>query len=306
MIKPELRVIDLRTEVPSDWTLTGLSAPRSDGANFFRTPVASQSILRFSTPATRFIEYRYQLFSQTQAVSGRVSLNGQVLDTFTFPAGKFVNREVTGFTEAGANTLTVEYRCGSGSCQAVPVQQYWTQVKLVVPARPRTDVGLGVERWVLDAPGSPLTVRGTGPLRFDNENHFRFVQGQELTLAWPPGTRVIDASFQVSADGPFRVTTSVAGQVISRKRGDKATSVTPTFNLVKYPAAGSLQVQIDCLTGAPDCARLYFARASVIPPEVNTSGGPFPVTVTILLALVGLVGLARWLRLLPPASRRPT
>lgn len=306
MTKPEPRVVDLRTEVPPDWSLTGLSGPRSDGANFFRTPTASQSVLTFSAPDVQFVQYRYQLFSPDTSVTGRVSLNGWLLDTFAFPKGRFVNSEATGFTRAGANTLTVEYRCGEGPCAAVPIHQYWTQVTLAPTGTARRDVGLGVERWTLDAPGSPLTVRGTGKLLFDNENYFRYVQDQGFTLTWPLGTRVIDAAFQVSADGPFRVTTSVDGRVIAQKRGEKTVSVTPTLSLVKYSSATSLDVRVDCLTGVPGCGRLYFARVSVVPPEVKTVRESPPGAVLVLLALLLLAALAWWLRLVPPVSRPPT
>lgn len=305
MTTPEPRIVDLRTEVPSDWSLTGLSAPRSDGANFFRTPTASQSVLTFATPEEQFVQYRYQLFSPNTPVTGRVLLNGRYLDTFTFPAGKFVNREVSGFTQVGANTLTVEYRCGEGDCRTVPINQYWTQLALAPAGTARREVGLGVERWTLDAPGSPLTVKETGPLLFDNANYFRFIQGDGFTLSWPLGTRVLDASFQVSANDPFRVTVGVDGQVVFQKRGDESSSVAPTISLVEHPAADSLQVQVDCLTGQPGCARLYFARASVYPPEIRTAQVQVPEGLTVVLTFMVLAGLLWWLQL-PPFGPRPS
>ncbi|TDE85133.1 hypothetical protein [Deinococcus sp. S9] len=303
MAGPEPRLIDLRTAVPADWSLTGLSAPQWDGVNYYRAPSAPFSRLTFTTAAPRFVQFRYQLFAPEKAVTGRVFLNGHLLDTFTFPAGKFVNREATGYTRAGDNTLVVEYLCGSSVCRNVPLRQYWSQVTLAKTSRARTDVGLGIERWILDAPGSPLSVQGTGKLLFDNENYFRFVNKREFTLSWPKGTRVLDASFQVSADEPFRVTVRMDGQIVMQKRGDRTTSVAPTLSLVGYPRATSLQVQVDCLSRHQDCARLYFTRASVVPPEVAA-----PPTLTTLLVTGGLVLLVllllAWgLRLLPAVDR---
>ncbi|GAA5534871.1 hypothetical protein [Deinococcus aluminii] len=305
MTRPEPRLIDLRTAVPTDWSLTGLSAPQWDGVNFYRTPSAPSSRLTFTTAAPRFVQFRYQLFAPETAVTGRVFLNGHLLDTFTFPAGEFVSREATGYTRAGDNTLILEYLCGSSVCRDVPIRQYWTQVTLATTSQARTDVGLGVERWTLDAPGSPLNVQGTGRLLFDNENYFRFVQGREFTLGWPEGTHVLDTSFQVSADEPFRVTARVDGQIVTQKRGDRTTSVAPTLSLVEHPRATSLQVQVDCLSSHKNCARLYFTRASVVPPNVAAPPTPTALFMAGGLVLLALLLLAWGLRLFPRAARVP-
>lgn len=305
MAGPEPRLIDLRTAVPADWSLRGLSAPQWDGVNFYRAPSAPSSRLTFTTAAPRFVQFRYQLFAPEKAVTGRVFLNGHLLDTFTFPSGEFVNRMATGYTRAGDNTLVLEYLCGSSICRNVPIRQYWTQVTLAKTSRARTDVGLGVERWTLDAPGSPLSVHGTGKLLFDNENYFRFVKEREFTLGWPKGTRVLDASFQVSADEPFRVTIRVDGQIVTQKRGDRATSVAPTLSLAEYPRATSLQVEVDCLSSHQDCARLYFTRASVLPPEVAAPPAPMTLLTAVGLALLALLLLAWGLHLVPSANRVP-
>ena len=296
------QVHDLRTALPAGWTQTGLSAPQSDGVNLYRTPTAAQTILTFDAPAETYMQYRYQLYSPAQKVSGRVSLNGQLLDTFAFPVGRFQNREVSGFTRVGTNTLTVDLSCGSSACVLPTVQQYWTQVSLVPVRTPVMAVGLGVERWWLDAPGSLLSVTGTGTLRYDNVNFLRYLTGQQLRLSWPAGTRVIDASLQIAADQPFRATFLADGTVIKQIRGDALSTAAPTLSLVSRPGTTALTVKVDCLsTPALPCARMYFARVSAVPPAMAAPPGLSQLAVGGAVLLLLLTLLVLLLRL--PARR---
>jgi len=285
---------DLRASIPSAWIQTGLSAPKSDGVNLYRTPTASRTVLTFITPDQMYVQYRYQLYSAAQVVTGHVSLNRQPIDTFAFPKGQFQNREVSGFSKVGTNTLSVDLDCGRAPCDLQTIQQYWTQVSVVPVRSPVTSVGLGVERWWLDAPGSLLTVNGTGALRYDNVNFLRYLTGNQLQLSWPEGTRVIDASLQVAADQPFRATFLADKKVIKQIRGDASQTAAPTLSLIGSPQARSLTVKIDCLTTPTlPCARIYFARASVVPPQLAAPPGFTQLALGggLLLGLLAALGL---------------
>lgn len=305
MTQTELHTVDLRTAVPADWTLTGLSTPRWDGVNYYRATTGPRSRLEFETPDSQFAQLSYQLYSPRGGVTGRVFLNGQVLDTFTFPKDEFVLRQVSGFTRPGKNVLTIDYLCGHNPCQGTQVRQYWTQLRLVPSENARRETGLGVQQWRLDAPQSPLSIRGTSPILFDGVNYFRSVESPIVTLGWPEGTRPLNVTFQVSGTGPFRVTARLDGKVILQKRGDEKTVVRPTLSLTAYPGAKAVQVQVDCLSRSENCARLYFTRASVIPPQVAAP----PTLMTLLVAgglvLLALLLLAWGLRLVPSANRVP-
>lgn len=300
------QVYDLRSGLPAGWTQTGLSALKSDGANLYRTP-AAQTELKFRSPAGDFVQYHYQIYSATQAVTGTVSLNGKQLDTFTFPAGQFQNHEASGFTGqagAGQNSLKVSLSCTPTPCDFAALHQYWTRMTLVPTRPPRTAVGLGVERWWLDAPGSLLKVTGTGPLLYDNVNFLRYVTGPQVQVSWPAGTRVIDASLQVAADQPFRVSFRADGHLFEEAVGDASRTVAPTLNLVASVWAKQLTVQVDCLkTPTTPCARLYFTRVSAVPPAVAAVPGPLSLVTGVMALLMALWLLARLLHLFPQTRR---
>lgn len=95
-----------------------------------------------------------------------------------------------------------------------------------MPATARQGVGLHTERLVLNAPGTPLTVSGTGPLQFDGVNFLRRVTDRDIQLAWPEG-KLLNASLYVYAPQPFRVTTRVQGQVVDVQRGSKLKGCLP-------------------------------------------------------------------------------
>jgi hypothetical protein len=289
--------------LPAGWTQTGLSSPKSDGVNLYRTP-AAQTELKFRSPAGDFVQYHYQIYSPTQDVTGRVSLNGQQLDAFIFPAKKFKNREASGFTGADQNSLKVDLSCAPAPCDLAALHQYWTQVTLVPTRLPSTAVGLGVERWWLDAPDSPLSVTGTGPLQYDNANFFRFLTGKQVQIHWPAGTRVIDASLQVSADQPFRASFRADGRLLKQLTGDARKTVAPTLNLVASARAKQLTVQVDCLrTPVTPCARIYFTRVSAVPPAVAAAPSPLNLAIGIIALLLALWLVARLLHLFPQTRR---
>ena len=298
------QVYDLRSEVPSGWTQTGLSASKSDGVNLYRIPSA-QTELKFEAPVGDFVQYRYQIYSPNQAVTGTVSLNGKRLDVFIFPARKFQNREASGFTGVGQNSLKVDLSCAPALCDFATFHQYWTQVTLVPTRPPSTAVGLGVERWWLDAPDSLLSVTGTGPLQYDNANFLRFLTGKQVQIGWPTGTRVIDASLQVSADQPFRASFLVGGLLLEQLNGDALRTVAPTLNLVSYPQAKLLKVHVDCLrTPATPCARIYFTHVSAVPPVVAAPPDALTLLAGVMALLLALWGLTKLLGLQPQI--RPT
>lgn len=277
MTGPEQRSEDLNTSVPPGWGLSGFSTPRPEGDTHYRVPLARQTVLTFPTETTSYAQYRYQIHPPVTPVTGRVFLNGRLLDTYTFPKGKYTNREVGAFTRPGQNKLTIEYLCGSAPCAVGDVKQFWTRLVLSSPLREqaRTAAGLGVERWWLDAPHSRLTIRGAEPLISDGINYYHRIESGGFTLGWPEGIKVLDAAFEINATGPFRVTTRVNDQVVSVKRGDRETGVRPAVSLVAFPQASHIDVKIDCLSGTRGCAYLYFTRITVLSgsaPALSWSG----------------------------------
>ena len=298
MVRPLAENYDLRTSVPNGWIQTGLSAPKTDSVNMYRTPTAPESTLTFETLVSMYVQYRYQLYSPDQQMTGTVTLNGKTLDRFIFKAGQFQNREVSGFTQTGRNVLQVDVKCGDAACILPAIHQYWTQVELVVPRSPIDMVGLGVERWWLDAPGSALVSSGTGQLQYDGVNFLRYLTGQQFKVSWPEGTRPIDASLQVAADQPFRATFLVGDAVLVQLQGNAVTTVAPTLSLVKYSQARNLTVKVQCLkTPHTPCGRIYFTRVSAIPPFIAAPPTTLQLALGVMLLFAALLFLWCWLRL---------
>jgi len=296
--EPTVTTVDLRTDVPAGWTLAGLSGPKFDGVNYYRVPQADRSSVTFTLDDAQFVELEYQLYSPAQAVTATLRLGDQVIHQRTFAAGRFEPNERAGtFVPAGTHTVTWEYRCEGQPC-AAPVSQYWTQVRTVPPMPPtaRQAVGLHTERLVLNAPGTPLSITGTGALQFDGLNFLRRVLDRDVQLSWPEG-KLLNASLYVYAPQPFRVTTRVQGQVVDVQQGGKLKGVSPAVSLTRFPDARSLTVTVDCLGTAvtQGCAYVYFPQVSV-----DTTA---PVTVPVLgaAALAVVMGVAALWRLLAPA-----
>ncbi|MDP9764009.1 hypothetical protein QO006_001434 [Deinococcus enclensis] len=303
MTRPEPDLFDLRTEVPPAWNLSGLSAPRWDGVNYFRAPTAPESSLTFPVELPQFMQFRYQVYSPETAVTGRVRLNGELLDTFVFPAGKFVTREVGAFIQPGKQRLTVEYRCGGEPCSGVPLNQYWTQVRLTNSANlPSWQArGLGAGQWRADAPGSPLKISGTEPLLFDGINFYRRITQPDFQISWPPELRPLGVSFYVGSAEPVQVTVKLGDEVLFQGRSAAKAGLAPAISLVGRPEARSLTVRVDCQSGEAGCANLYFNRLSSLTPVSPPGLGGWAGPGALLLALLLLLGW--WLRPFP--LRRP-
>lgn len=297
---------DFRTTVPAGWTLSGLSAPRSDGVNEYRVPHGDRSTLQFSAPGATFAELEFQLYSPDQAVTATVLLDGREIGQKTFPADTFAaNLRVGGFVHGGRHELTTIYRCQAGPC-ALPVSQYWTQVR-ITPARPETarqPAGLGVERWLLNAPDSPLTIVGAGPLVFDGVNYARAIPGQGVQLTWPQtDATTLNATMHIYAPQEIRVTTRVGQDVVSVQSGDKLRGVSPAVSLTSYPEARAVSVQVECISRgvvSSGCASLYFPQVLVLTasPPLTAGLGAGLAAVSLILVLIRLLGLA------PSASAR--
>lgn len=307
--KPVLQRTDLTTRVPSQVTLTGLSAPGFDGANYFRTPTSPHSAVTFESGTSEFVQLEYQLYSPSTDVTGILKLDGRVLDTTTFPAGQFISNVVAGdFVAAGPHRFTLEYRCEGQPC-AAPPSQYWTRLgQLPVPtAVARQDAGLGVERWQLYAPDSPLRVTGTGPLFFDGTNFVRRLTDPAFELSWADGN-ALNASMWIYAPQPFRVTTRAEGKVLDVQSGNKTQGVSSSVSLAGRKGIQALTVQIDCGPGktakqgeagsveaGSGCAVLYFPQVAVLtapPATAAQSGGAALAVLLILTVLWHWLGLA--------------
>ncbi|MGX9688324.1 hypothetical protein ACTQ9L_14415 [Deinococcus wulumuqiensis] len=291
--KPKVTVYDLTQQVPKDVTLSGLSAPKFDGVNYFRQPLGQSSSLRFKVPGSRFVQLEYQLYSPESAVSGQVQLDGQVIGQATFPAGKFVTNSIGGgFLDEGEHQFSINYSCVP-ACQQPP-SQYWTKLTVIEDARvkAREDTGLGTERLWLNAPGSELRIQGAGPVTFDGVNYRRPIEASAFTLSWPAHKQALSAGFTLHSNQPFRVTARVGDTVLSRKRGDARTAVQPTLNLLEHPQAQSVTVQVECLTDGQPCASLYFPSVNVLSPTPVTQNLTLalPAALLLLLGAAGLLG----------------
>ncbi len=311
--KPVLLRTNLTTKVPSEVTLTGLSEPGFDGVNYFRTPTAPVSAVTFDSSTAEFAQLEYQLYSPSEEVTGILKLDGHVLDTTTFPAGQFISNVAAGdFVASGPHRFTLEYRCQDQPC-AAPLSQYWTRLgQLPVPTTmARQDAGLGVERWQLYAPDSPLRVTGTGPLFFDGTNFVRRLTDPAFKLSWADGG-ALNASMWIYAGQPFRVTTRAEGKVLDVQKGNKTRGVSSSVSLAGQNAPRSLTVQVDCLPGTTEqkkagptetgsgCAFLYFPQMAVLtaPPATAAQSGGAAMAVLLIIA-----GLWHWLGLVPGRRR---
>ncbi|MFK7602292.1 hypothetical protein ACI3L1_08785 [Deinococcus sp. SM5_A1] len=322
-------------------TLTGLSAPQFDGVNFFRRPTAPSSTVDFMAQGQQFVQLEYQLYSPPSDVTGILKLDGRVLDQTTFPAGQFIPNVVAGaFVSAGVHRFTLDYRCQGQPC-AVPISQYWTRLGQMPSGNitARQDAGLGVERWWLNAPDSPLEIMGAGPLFFDGTSFVRRLTDPSFKLSWTSG-EVLNASMLVYASQPIRVTTRVGNEMLDVQKGSKVRSVSPAVSLVGKGKTRSLTVQVDCLEGVSagkggagkagtgtagtgkagtgkagtgkieagtagtgsGCAFLYSPQVAVFTAPPATAAQTGGATLAVLLVITGLW---RWLRL-APARRAAT
>lgn len=288
--KPTVTVYDLTRNVPEGVSLSGLSVPKFDGANYYRQPTAQSSTVGFLTTGTRFVQFEYQLYSPGSAVTGQATLDTAPLGTSSFPAGRFVQNAIQGtFVDAGKHEVSLASTCVPACAQ--PFSQYWTKLTVIedTRVRAREDTGLGTERLWLNAPGTELKVSGVGPVSFDGFNYRRPIDAPAFTLSWPGGRSPLNVGFTVNSNQPFRVTTKVGNEILSVKRGDARTQVTPSLSLIGHPDARSMTVQVDCLNGTPGCAGLYFPNVGLrTPPGVSV---PPVVTGGLTLVLLGAAAL---------------
>lgn len=267
---------NLDQKLPVDWYLMGLSAPASDGANLYRKPTAPRIVLMFETEASQFVQYNANLFTPAGVKGGsaRFMLNGHPLSTFSLHSGHYQSQAVSGFSRVGTNHLVIDFRC-EATCPLSTMRQYQTELILARPQTPSFPVGLGVERWWLDAPGSKLSSTGLGPILFDNANFVRYPVGNTFVLKWPPNTRILDLALRLNADQPFDAVFRVGADVVGKFHGNPSSPVVPTLSLTRFSRARSLEVQLDCAHSTSTvCARVYFTRVSVIPPKLAASPSP--------------------------------
>jgi hypothetical protein len=202
LIEPPQTTVDLSSSVPGGWTLVGFSEPRSDGINPFRVPQPVTEI-RFSTPGPRYVQFNYQLYSPNAEVKAKVTLDGQPLGQFTFPAGQFVTVNPAGFVKIGSHVLRFEQGCA----QSCAVNQYQAGVTLISSPPAQRDVALGATRWYLNAPPSGFTASGLSSPAFDGVNFFRTLnRNQTAILTLPPGSQTSILRYQtISATGDYRL-----------------------------------------------------------------------------------------------------
>ena len=264
LANPPQTAIDLRTEVLPGWQVSGLSEPKFDGVNFYRTPQAISEI-RFNTPGPRFVAFIYQLFSPEQAVQARVTLDGQLVAQPVFPAGQFSTVFPGAFAQAGMHVLRLEQSCAA----ACPINQYYAGVKLVTVPAARREVGLGATRWTLDTVQPALPISGLSGIQFDGNNFFREINTlSAASLNVPVGQRASELqTYTLSGSGDYRLIWKAAGQSLRpRLRQDKP--FWPKDQLTEQSVAllgkptNKLSVQVECKGGGTAClpVRLYWTE----------------------------------------------
>lgn len=114
MAAPEANIVtvDLRTQVPVGWTLTGLSEPKFDGVNFYRAVIDTQSTLTWHSDRSEFIQIDYQTYSDVERINTLLLVDGHRVSERKFAAGRFEIPESTGFfVPPGRHTLAIRYTC---------------------------------------------------------------------------------------------------------------------------------------------------------------------------------------------------
>lgn len=299
---PEQTTTDLSIQIPPGWSLSGFSAPRSDGVNPYRVPQPVSEI-RFSTPGPRYVSLTYQLYSTKQPVRASVKLDGQSLGRFTFPAGQFVTVLPGGFVGAGEHVLHFEQGCAS----ACPINQYYAGIKLINAPPVRQSAGLGAARWALDSAQTPFSTTGFLPTQFDGKNLFQSLnQLAPATLTLPGGMRVSDLqTFSVSDMGAYRLRwKSGDGQTLPL-RTERSTAFWPKSQLTdqSLPLVGrslsKLSVQVECAAGGTAClpVRLYWTELTSLAPRAGLGQlSPLKLAGSMLAFLVLLAVFALLLR----------
>lgn len=279
--RQKVTVYDLTQNVPEGVSLSGLSVPKFDGANYYRQPTGESSTIGFSTTGTRFVQFEYQFYSLESTVTGSTALDGLVLNKRIFPAGIFTPTETQGaFVGMGKHSFTLNYTC-KPYCKDFP-NQYWNKLTVIDGNWdvPQEKIGLNSERLRLDVPGSKLTYNGLGSLSFDGVNYGRRIKNDHFILEWPKGYLPLSLSFTISANQSVKATTKIGNSILSVDTTDANNQIASNINLVKYKDARSVTVQVECAESSQSCASLYAPNIDVQTPQ------------NISIPLIAIVGLA--------------
>ena len=314
LANPDQTTTDLSRQVPPGWSVSGLSAPKFDGVNFYREagPVGE---IRFSTSGPRYMQFQYQLFSPNSPVQGRLVLDGQLLGNYTFPAGQFVTVLPGSFIGAGKHILRSEQSCRF----ACPINQYFAQVKLAAVLPGSRSAGLGASRWLLDAPQPDFSVKGLSATQFDGVNYFRALNSlQPVTFTFPAKIRPTDfyymtfsnsAAYQLnwSLDNGSSVTPRL---VLGNKTPDPVFLPSQkyfgrTLALFRTYPLQKLQLQVSCQDGTASCLpiRFYWTELTVIPLRGGLSTLSAPGLLSALALTLALLLLFALLLRPAPARR---
>ena len=309
LANPEQTVVDLRTKVPPGWTISGLSAPKFDGVNFYRTPQAASEI-RFSTTGPRFIAFAYQLFSPNQAVQARVTLDGQLVGEPVFPAGQFTTVYPGGFAPAGAHVLRLEQSCAA----PCPINQYYAGVRLTAVLPPQRSAGSGAVKWLLDVPQPGFSVSGLSAVKFDGVNYFRELGTlQPVDFRFLTGSRATDLYTQTFSDrGAYQLRWTLAdGSLVNPRPVLPAQSAAPAvlpagvflarhLPLIRPKQVQGIRLQVSCADSSANCLPIRFYWT-----ELTTLTRPGGLADFSVVGLLGIGALTLALLLLFAALFRP-
>ncbi len=294
--KVQPQIIDLTREIPQGVKVSGLSAPKFDGANYYRQPVGPESGVDFTVPQTSFVQLEYQLFSPDKDINSALKLDGKTIGTAPFPAGKFLsNIQLGDFVAPGPHHFELAYDC-LNSC--TKISQYWTRVHLLDASQLSAiePVGFSAEHWKHYAPVTPLKIEGTGSLNFDGVNYWKAVQASQVRISWPPDIKPLDISFQLNGSQDFRVTTRLGNKVLGVRTVKAKQGIDNRFNIVGQSQEHTLTFTVECLNGPrTTCTSLYFPEMTVLKPATHLTSG-----LGALLGAVVICGAALWLLALGP------
>jgi hypothetical protein len=293
-----IQVIDLGQELPKGWAQDGLSKPKSDGANAYRNLFKKDILFSFSLDQPMMMKYRYQLYSVDLGISVEVLLNGSKIDYFKFPPSKYENRQIVGFAQAGVNKLEMHVKCENIECDVKNIRQYFTQIVLS-PYNPAIkDVGLGVQRWALDAPESLIHTTGTGPLIYDDDGVGRLIEKSVFTIVWPDKSKVLDASMRIISNQDVIIKFYSGNEFIRQYSGSAGLPLDIELSLINNPVAKDLKIHLACTkTPRSPCASVYFTRVSAVPAAIAAPSKTWQLGLGVILLLAALLFLWWWLRL---------
>lgn len=308
MPNPEQQTINLRTEVPTGWQISGFSSVKSDGTNPYRIPQRLSEI-KFSTTGARYLQFQYQLFSPDQAVHGHVMLDGQDLGHFDFPAGEFKSFFPTSLIKAGQHVLRFEQEC-SPLCS---IHQYHAEVKLVALPSAQYPAGLQAQSWNLDSFDSSFLASGLSDLQFDGKNYFRSLDSsQSAVFSVPKGFRATELHTRTISDsGAYQLRWTTQDGLPLKARMASQKTVLPKgqyvdqdIQLVEAKNPSQISVQIICQSGNASCLpiRFYFTKLATVSTDNNWNQSSLTLKVGSLV--ITLILLALFAVLLRPAPSK--